>query len=85
MFRLTKIDRSTAWRQEERGIFPSRIIVGFNSVRWDLKEIMKWLELNNQGGIRGKRTCKSKSKTYQRKSATNVRGVGTTPTSKTAE
>lgn len=67
VFKLTNLARSTAWRQEERGLFPARIIVGFNSVRWDEREILEWLKVNHRGGVRGRRTCKNLKHTYQSK------------------
>lgn len=83
--RLTNVDRSTAWRQEEKGIFPARIIVGFNSVRWDEAEILKWLKLNKQGGTKGRPTCKDKKKTYRKKikTAQSVKGKEASRSSKT--
>lgn len=85
--RLTNVDRSTAWRQEEKGIFPPRIIVGFNAVRWDEAEVLKWLKLNNQGGVKGRPTCKNKKKTYRKKlkAAQGVKGKEASLTSKTVE
>lgn len=85
--RLTNLHRSTAWRQEEKGIFPARIIVGFNAVRWDEAEILKWLKLNNKGGVRGKKTCKQKNKTYKKKNKAvqSVKGKEVSHTSKTVE
>lgn len=85
--RLTNLHRSTAWRQEEKGIFPGRIIVGFNAVRWDEKEILAWLKLNNKGGTKGRSTCKQKNKTYKKKNnaVQSVKGKEASLTSKTVE
>lgn len=65
--KLTNLNRSTAWRQEEKGIFPARIITGFNTVQWDEKEILEWLRYNHKGGVKGRRTCKKKNEKYQSK------------------
>ncbi len=62
---LTKINRSTEWRKEQQGLFPRRIITGFNSVRWDKAEVLEWLKFNNPGGRKGKNTCKDLTKQYQ--------------------
>ena len=65
VYELTKINRSTEWRKEQLGLFPRRIITGFNSVRWDKAEILEWLKFNNPGGTRGKNTCKNPDKPYR--------------------
>ena len=67
VFALTNINRSTEWRKEQLGLFPRRIITGFNSVRWDKSEVLEWLKFNNPGGRKGKNTCKNPKKPYQAK------------------
>lgn len=36
--------RTTLWRWEKAGKFPSRVQLGENSVGWRQSEVMKWLE-----------------------------------------
>jgi len=42
--RLTGLSRTTLWRLERSGEFPSRVRLGQNSVGWREDEIARWIE-----------------------------------------
>jgi prophage regulatory protein len=47
--RLTGLSKTTLWRLERRGIFPSRIRLGLNSVGWRDEEVQRWIESRPRG------------------------------------
>ena len=47
--RLTGLSRTTLWRLERAGAFPTRVRLGANSVGWVEEEIRQWLELRPRG------------------------------------
>jgi prophage regulatory protein len=40
---ITGLSRTTIWRLENQGKFPSRVSLGANSVGWELSEINNWI------------------------------------------
>jgi prophage regulatory protein len=52
--RLTGISRTTIWREERAGRFPSRIRLGANSVGWLEDEVRAWLESRPRGMTAGR-------------------------------
>lgn len=42
---LTGLSRTTIWRMERKGEFPSRVPLSGNSVGWRYSEIMEWMKL----------------------------------------
>lgn len=49
LLKLVPISRTTLWRMERDGEFPSRIRLGANSVGWDLAEVEAWLSERPRG------------------------------------
>ena len=51
---LTSLSRTTLWRLESKGLFPSRIQVSPRRVAWSEKEVSDWIEerqrVNGEGG-----------------------------------
>jgi predicted DNA-binding transcriptional regulator AlpA len=47
--RLTGLSRTTLWRLERRGEFPSRVRLGQNSVGWREEEIEQWIDARPRG------------------------------------
>jgi prophage regulatory protein len=47
--RLTGLSRTTLWRLERKGIFPSRIRLGLNSVGWREGEVRDWIDSRPRG------------------------------------
>jgi predicted DNA-binding transcriptional regulator AlpA len=47
--RLTGLSRTTLWRLERQGKFPTRIRLGLNSVGWRDKEVQDWVETRPRG------------------------------------
>ena len=45
----TGLSRTTLWRLERAGDFPSRIRLGVNSVGWNSDEIEAWIERRPRG------------------------------------
>ena len=41
---LIGLSRSTRWRLEQSGQFPSRRQVSTRAVRWNLAEVLEWIE-----------------------------------------
>ena len=41
---LIDLSRSTLWRLERAGQFPSRLQVSTRAVRWNLAEVLEWIE-----------------------------------------
>ena len=50
----TSLSRTTVWRLESKGLFPSRIQVSPGRVAWSEEEVNAWLEsrqrVNGEGG-----------------------------------
>ena len=42
--RVTGLSRTTVWRLERAGKFPSRMRLGENSVGWLEEEVQSWIE-----------------------------------------
>ena len=42
--KIVTLSRTTVWRLERKGAFPSRRQVGPSSVRWLRSEVEEWLE-----------------------------------------
>ncbi|MDA3969740.1 MAG: AlpA family transcriptional regulator [Desulfobulbaceae bacterium] len=42
---LTGLSRTTIWRMERKGEFPSRVPLSGNSVGWRYSEVMEWMKL----------------------------------------
>ena len=42
---LTGLSRTTIWRMERKGEFPSRVPLSGNSVGWRYSEIIEWMKL----------------------------------------
>ena len=49
--RLTGLSRTTLWRLERQGKFPTRIRLGLNSVGWRDEEVQHWVETRPRGMI----------------------------------
>jgi predicted DNA-binding transcriptional regulator AlpA len=49
--RLTGLSRTTLWRLERQGKFPTRIRLGLNSVGWRDEEVQHWVEGDNLDAI----------------------------------
>ena len=51
---LTSLSRTTLWRLEKEGLFPSRIQVSPRRVAWSEAEVIEWLKsrqrVNGEGG-----------------------------------
>jgi predicted DNA-binding transcriptional regulator AlpA len=47
--RLTGLSRTTLWRLERQGQFPTRIRLGLNSVGWRDEEVQHWVESRPRG------------------------------------
>jgi predicted DNA-binding transcriptional regulator AlpA len=47
--RLTGLSRTTLWRLERQGKFPTRIRLGLNSVGWRDDEVRRWVETRPRG------------------------------------
>jgi predicted DNA-binding transcriptional regulator AlpA len=47
--RLTGLSRTTLWRLERQGKFPTRIRLGTNSVGWRDEEVQHWVETRPRG------------------------------------
>ena len=47
--RLTGLSRTTIWRLERQGEFPSRVRLGVNSVGWREEEIARWINSRPRG------------------------------------
>jgi prophage regulatory protein len=41
---LTGLSRTTLWRLERAGAFPTRVQLGANSVGWRAEEVKAWIE-----------------------------------------
>ena len=50
---LTGLSRTTRWRLERKGHFPSRIQISPNAVAWRLSEILSWQDRQSHVGQRG--------------------------------
>ena len=50
----TSLSRTTVWRLESKGLFPSRIQVSPRRVAWSEEEVAAWIEsrqrVNGEGG-----------------------------------
>ena len=46
----TGLSRTTLWRLERRGDFPSRILLSPNSTGWIESEVEKWISTRPRGG-----------------------------------
>ena len=53
---LTGLSRTTLWRLERAGSFPSRILLSKNSVGWLAEEVSAWLASRPRGVNRIVRT-----------------------------
>lgn len=42
--RRTGLSRTSLWRKEKEGTFPSRVKIGANSVAWREEDIEAWIE-----------------------------------------
>lgn len=49
VIRLTGLSRTTLWRLERQGAFPSRVRLGVNSVGWREEEIARWINSRPRG------------------------------------
>jgi predicted DNA-binding transcriptional regulator AlpA len=49
--RLTGLSRTTLWRLERQGQFPTRVRLGLNSVGWRDEEVEHWVETRPRGMI----------------------------------
>jgi prophage regulatory protein len=49
VIRLTGLSRTTLWRLERQGKFPTRIRLGLNSVGWRDQEVQHWVETRPRG------------------------------------
>jgi predicted DNA-binding transcriptional regulator AlpA len=47
--RLTGLSRTTLWRLERQGKFPTRVRLGLNSVGWRNEEVQHWVESRPRG------------------------------------
>lgn len=47
--RLTGLSRTTLWRLERRGTFPSRLRLGPGSVGWIEEEVLEWIAARPRG------------------------------------
>jgi prophage regulatory protein len=47
--RITGLSRTTIWRLERQGRFPTRIRLGVNSVGWRDEEVQHWVESRPRG------------------------------------
>jgi prophage regulatory protein len=47
--RLTGLSRTTLWRLERQGEFPSRVRLGLNSIGWREEEIARWINSRPRG------------------------------------
>ena len=52
---VTGLSRTTVWRLERRGDFPSRLRLGENSCGWVAQEIQDWIASRPRGMTGGKR------------------------------
>ena len=52
---VTGLSRTTLWRLERRGDFPSRLRLGQNSCGWVAQEIQDWIASRPRGMTGGKR------------------------------
>jgi predicted DNA-binding transcriptional regulator AlpA len=50
--RLTGLSRTTLWRLERQGKFPTRIRLGVNSIGWRDEEVRHWVESRPRGMTR---------------------------------
>ena len=50
---LTGLSRTTRWRMERDGAFPSRRQLSPNAVGWRLSEVIGWLESRKRRTYRG--------------------------------
>lgn len=50
---LVGLSRTTIWRLERTGQFPRRLRVSTKAVRWNLAEIVKWIESRQQVNGKG--------------------------------
>ena len=46
----TALSRTTVWRLERAGQFPSRLKVGHSAVRWREDEILAWIDSRPMAG-----------------------------------
>ena len=49
VIRVTGLSRTTLWRLERQGEFPTRIRLGLNSVGWREEEVQNWVETRPRG------------------------------------
>jgi predicted DNA-binding transcriptional regulator AlpA len=47
--RRTGLSRTTLWRLERKGDFPTRVHLGLNSVGWRVEEIDAWIDRRPRG------------------------------------
>jgi predicted DNA-binding transcriptional regulator AlpA len=47
--RRTGLSRTTLWRLERKGSFPTRVQLGLNSVGWRVEEIDAWIDRRPRG------------------------------------
>jgi predicted DNA-binding transcriptional regulator AlpA len=47
--RLTGLSRTTLWRLERQGQFPTRVRLGLNSVGWRDDEVRDWVDSRPRG------------------------------------
>ncbi len=46
---LTGLSRTTIWRLERQGRFPTRFQLSENAVGWDKDEVLKWINSRPRG------------------------------------
>jgi prophage regulatory protein len=49
VIRVTGLSRTTLWRLERQGDFPTRVRLGLNSVGWREDEIARWIDTRPRG------------------------------------
>ena len=49
VIRLIRLSRTTLWRLERNGTFPTRIRLGANSVGWLEEEVLAWIDDRPRG------------------------------------
>ena len=50
---LTSLSRTTLWRLESKGLFPSRIQVSARRVAWAEEEVCAWMEARQRVNGKG--------------------------------
>ena len=61
--RITGLSRTTLWRLERRGDFPSRLRLSQHSCGWVAQEIEEWIASRPRGMTGGKRDGLSRIRT----------------------